>query len=91
MRVGVSSAAASAIEGKREGDEDEEAKPKKKPGPLLDFFFLVFEGEECCEVEPDLGRATDGSREKASSAALAEVVSSVSPRLVEWDGRVRLP
>lgn len=47
LRVGVSSAAASAIEGKREGDEDEEVKPKKKLGPLFDFFFLVFEGEEC--------------------------------------------
>lgn len=47
LRVGVSSAAASAMEGKREGDEEEELKPKKKPGPLLDFFFLVCEGEEC--------------------------------------------
>ena len=47
LRVGVSSVAASDIEGKSEGDEDEEVKPKKKPWPLLDFFFLVLEGEEC--------------------------------------------
>lgn len=41
-------------------------------------------------MEPGLGRVTHGSREKASSTALA-VVSCISPRLVEWDGRVRLP